>query len=182
MDNKFAFLIQEYEKLKDEQTSRIAFRDQMIYITLVAIGGVFSFVLEKTEYSTALLVLPFVCIVLGWSYIVNDEKISAIGRYCRTVLIPKIESIKESGGFNLIPSWEEFHRSDALRKERKVIQFIIDISLFCVSGIFSIAVFFYLIGDNYKINHIMIAGVEGLCLVYLAYQFYLYSPWNEKRL
>ena len=35
--------LQEYDKLKDEQTSRIGFRDNLLYVTLITIGGILSF-------------------------------------------------------------------------------------------------------------------------------------------
>lgn len=86
----FTFLIMEYEKLKDEQHKHLEFRDHMIYLTLAAIGTVFSFALEKPDLNIALLVLPFLCIVLGWTYLAIDGKISAIGNYIRTCIVPKL--------------------------------------------------------------------------------------------
>lgn len=51
----------------------------MIYLTLAAIGTVFSFLLKKPDFNIALLVLLFLYIVLGWTRLTNDEKISATG-------------------------------------------------------------------------------------------------------
>ena len=124
INNKFLFI--EYDKLKDEQHKRIEFRDHMIYLTLVGIGAVFSFALEKPNFNIAFLVLPFMCIVLGWTYLANDEKISSIGNYIRTVLLPKIQNSNfESNKTN---SWEHFLKSDKRRNQRKLIQLIIDVS------------------------------------------------------
>ncbi len=39
--------LREYEKLKDEQIAQIGFRDNLIYATLVAIGGLLSFALAS---------------------------------------------------------------------------------------------------------------------------------------
>ena len=59
MENKKEdFLISTFEVLKDEQLKRIEFIDRMIYLTLVAIGGIFSFAIENSNYNLALLVLP----------------------------------------------------------------------------------------------------------------------------
>src|SRR4051812_2102577 len=113
--NRIAFLIREYEKLKDEQHKRIEFRDHMIYLTLAAIGGVFSFALERPNMSIAYLVLPFLCIVLGWTYLVNDEKISSIGNYLRSVLIPKIEEVSLVEKVTLKDTWEYYLRKDPKR-------------------------------------------------------------------
>ena len=173
--NKINFLIKEYEKLKDEQRTRIDFRDKMTFITLGSIGGVFSFVIQKPEYFTALLVLPFVCIVLGWTYLTNDDKISEIGTYCKEVLIPKLENLDIESSLSILPSWEDFHRNVIKRKEKKVIQLIIDLGLFCVSAIVSLVVFFCL-GKNFSYPYIILASAEGLLVFYLAYQFIFHSP------
>ena len=82
----------EYEKLKEEQLKRIEFRDQMIYITLGIFGGILSFALSNKTNLYALLVIPWVCLILGWTYIVNDEKISAIGKYIRLTLTEKVKT------------------------------------------------------------------------------------------
>lgn len=170
LNNKFNFLVKEYEKLKDEQHKRIEFRDQMIFITLGAIGGVFSFVVDQPDYVTALLVLPFVCVVLGWTYLTNDERISEIGDYCQKNIIPKIESTDLESKIKLIPSWEEFHRKAPGRKQRKITQVIIDLSIFCLSALFSIAAFFYLNRD-FSTIHILLAILQSLFVLYLVYQF-----------
>lgn len=162
-------IISVYEKLKDEQLKRIEFRDHMVYLTLAAIGGVFSFALTNTNYTTALLVLPFIIFVLGWMYVNNDEKISAIGTYCKDEIIPKLTSIK---------SWEEHNRNADRRKERKVIQLITDWSVFCFSGLFSLVCYYHL---SSEINwvHIVVFGVEILTILFLAYQIYSYSDFNK---
>jgi hypothetical protein len=52
--NLIHFLVTEYWKLKDEQHSRIEYRDHMTYLTLGAIGAVFSFAIEKPDYAVSL--------------------------------------------------------------------------------------------------------------------------------
>jgi len=173
MDTK-SFLIKEYEKLKDEQHKRIEFRDHMIYLTLAAIGGVFSFSLEKPDLNIALLVLPFLCIVLGWTYLRNDEKISAIGKYIRTVFISKIKSSDGADSNLLDDNWEEFLRKDKLRKQRKVFQLFVDLSIFCISGIVSLISFFVL-HDSYNWYYILTAICESLFILFLAIQFIKYA-------
>lgn len=170
LDNKIFFLIKEYEKLKDEQNKRIEFRDHMIYITLGVIGGVFSFVLEKPEFISALLVLPFVNIILGWTYFMNDQKVTEIGSYVKNVLIPKIDGSKSASMFSLIPSWEDFHKHSNKRKEKKIIQLILDLMLFCISSVVSICIFFNL---NTETNgfHITFIVVELIAIIYLAIHF-----------
>ena len=106
--------LHEYNKLKDEQIQRIGFRDNMIYVNLVAVGGVAAFAVSDATYLYVLLVIPWVCFVLGWTYLVNDEKISAIGRYIRLVLVKSLGtklSVSESQLFG----WEIAHRDDNRR-------------------------------------------------------------------
>ena len=50
--------LQEYDKLKQEQTQRIGFRDGMIYTTLGAFGALLSFVVTNNLNYYALLIIP----------------------------------------------------------------------------------------------------------------------------
>ena len=54
----FDCYLKEFEKLKDEQTQRIGYRDNLVYATLIAIGGVFAYSLEKADHFSVMLVLP----------------------------------------------------------------------------------------------------------------------------
>src|SRR5579859_57270 len=83
-------LLVEYEQIKGEQRSRIGFRDNLLYASLVAMAGVVAAALNTKGRADLLLLLPPVSALLGWTYLVNDEKISAIGRYIRTDLAPRL--------------------------------------------------------------------------------------------
>jgi hypothetical protein len=170
VDNKVYFLVKEFEKLKDEQNKRIEFRDHMIYITLGVIGTVFSFILEKPEFNTALLVLPFICIILGWTYLMNDEKVTEIGVYIKNILIPIIEKSKSDPELSLHNNWEVYHKKAHNRASKKVIQLILDIMLFCFSALFSIISFFYF-NNSVKCYHVIIALIESVLILYLASHF-----------
>ncbi len=83
----------EYQAVKAEQTQRIGFRDNMLFVQLAAVGGVVSWSLTHlgdTYGLQALLIVPWVCAILGWAYLVNDHAVSRIGRYAREVLTPRI--------------------------------------------------------------------------------------------
>ncbi|WP_242056765.1 MULTISPECIES: hypothetical protein [Oscillatoriales] len=147
--------LKEYEKLKDEQTQRIGFRDNLLYVTLGAFGAVISFALANTTNYYALLVIPWVCLILGWTYLVNDEKISALGRYIRLNLV---EKIKEQTGHTDIESifgWEIVHRSDRRRKRRKIEQLIIDEITFVFSGVIALVAFRFLVTQFPVTIHIL---------------------------
>ena len=79
----------EYWKLKEEQLKRIGYRDTMIHVQLGAVGAVAAWALMGHGY-LSLLVIPWVCVVLGWTYLFNDDRISAIGKYVRQDLSQRI--------------------------------------------------------------------------------------------
>lgn len=53
----------------------------MIYIILGIFGSIFFFVLLNKINLYVFLVIFWVCLIFGWIYIVNDEKILVIGKY-----------------------------------------------------------------------------------------------------
>ena len=104
-------LLAEYERLKDEQKTRIGFRDNLIYATLASIAAVVAATLSSRGNNALLLLIPPVCLLLGWTYLVNDEKVSAIGRYIRKDLGPRLArrtTLTEAEIFG----WETAHRAD----------------------------------------------------------------------
>ncbi len=130
-------LVLEYKHLKTEQLARIATRDNLIYVTLASLAAVAAATLQ-VGMSHLLLLLPPACLILGWTYLVNDQKVSAIGHHLRTVVIPQIRAELRSD----IPllTWEVQHRGDSRRKVRKVAQLFIDLITFCVPAVAAIAV------------------------------------------
>lgn len=65
--------LKEYDKLKNERMQRIGFRDNLLYVTLVLFGTVLAFALSEKGNPDTLLVLPWVSLVLGWTYLMNDR-------------------------------------------------------------------------------------------------------------
>ena len=97
----FELYLQEYRKLKEEQAQRIGFRDNLLYVTLALFGTVLAFALGDKANPYALLVLPWVSLVLGWTYLVNDQKISAIGQYIRYTLVEKVSNLAGRAGADI---------------------------------------------------------------------------------
>ena len=120
--------VEEYDKIQ-----RIGFRDNLLYATLGIFGAVVSFALSNPANTYALLVVPWVCLVLGWTYVVNDEKISAIGRYIRLILVEKVKDKLAYPEVESLFGREIAHRSDPRRGRRKIQQLVID-ELTAVSG------------------------------------------------
>jgi hypothetical protein len=133
-------LLQEYEKLKAEQLARINARDNLLYVTLASLGAVLAATLQ-TGVSVLLLALPPVGVVLGWTYLMNDEKVSAIGRHIRTVLAPQLASLLAAE----VPvfSWEVGHRGDRGRRWRKGGQLAIDLLTFCAPAVVAVITYWF---------------------------------------
>jgi hypothetical protein len=132
-------LLAEYEQIKEEQRGRIGFRDNLLYVTLASTAAVVLAALQDPGRPALLLLLPPVTFVLGWTYLVNDQKISAIGSYIRTELAPRLAALTPER----LPvfGWEIAHRSDHRRVSRKVIQLAVDLVLFCASALVAIGIY-----------------------------------------
>ncbi|ALC26402.1 hypothetical protein [Streptomyces sp. CFMR 7] len=120
-------LLAEYDRLKEEQKTRIGFRDNLLYVTLavmvtILIGA------AQTDQPAVLLALPAATFILGWTYLVNDQKISAIGSYVRTDLGVRLGAL--AGRRENPFEWETVHRRDARRVQRKIIQCAVDLTAF----------------------------------------------------
>jgi len=170
--------LEEYRKLKDEQISRIGFRDNLIYATLTIFGAIISFIAVNPMSYLPLLIIPWVCFILGWTYLINDDKISAIGIYISTVLSQKIKGSTE---FNDIFEWEKFHISTEGRKRKKFLQLIIDISTFCLPGTVSIVAFDILSKNDVKYIYILMI-LEIIFMTYIFIEFTLQANLKSSKL
>jgi Ca2+/Na+ antiporter len=177
--------LQEYDKLKNEQTQRIGFRDNLLYVTLSVFGGVLAFALDDKVNPYALLVLPWVSLVLGWTYLANDEKISAIGRYIRYTLVEKVSNLACRAGADIgeiesIFGWEIAHRSDSRRKRRKIEQLIMDEIAFVVSGIVALIAFSYMVRQVEWVVQILYWS-ELILLLILGWEIFVYADLAKRR-
>jgi hypothetical protein len=151
-------LVLEYKHLKNEQLARISTRDNLIYVTLASLAAVAAATVQLGK-TPLLLLLPPACLILGWTYLVNDQKVSAIGLHIRTVLIPQIRAALETDA--ALFTWEFEHRADRRRRVRKGGQLGIDLLTFCGPAIAAIAVFFSLAAPPSAV-YIAISAVELL--------------------
>lgn len=171
-------LLKEYEKLKDEQIQRVSFRDNIIYIMLVLVGSVGSFALSQSDKNFALLIIPWICLILGWTYLVNDEKISSIGKYIRTNLTESIRTQLKTSG-KIIFGWEVEHRSDSERLQRKISQVLIDELTFVISGIAAVFVYLFLQQPISWVLVICIGEIIFLCI--LGIEIIKYADFKQGR-
>ncbi|MFD6534119.1 hypothetical protein [Streptomyces sp. NPDC060184] len=169
----------EYQVIKEEQKARIGFRDNLLYVALAAVTAVVA-AAAQSEAPVLLLSLPPVCVVLGWTYLVNDEKISAIGTYIREELGPQLAALSQSGDRQVVVfGWEMAHRSDDRRKSRKLIQLLIDLAAFCLVPLAGL-VAFWTTGE-YDAGLLSVSVIEGLAITGLGVQMLLYarpSSWS----
>ncbi|MHC3475463.1 hypothetical protein ACYF6T_43315 [Streptomyces sp. 7R007] len=164
-------LLAEYQSVKDEQKARIGFRDNLLYVTLTVVAAVIA-AAAQAKQASMLLALPPVCVVLGWTYLVNDEKISAIGRYVRDELAPRLAHLADGGREVEVFGWETAHRGDARRSSRKAIQLAVDLTAFCAVPLAALVVFWSGGGNG---GLITLSVVEALAVAGLGVQVVLYA-------
>ena len=102
-----------------------------------------------------LLVLPWVSLILGWSYLSNDLKISEIGNYMRRDLEPRMQSVIDASNRTLF-GYDHAHGLERYRKTRKFIQLLIDEITFVFSGVSALIVFAILVPERSR-------GINALC-------------------
>jgi hypothetical protein len=151
----------EYQAVKAEQVARINTRDNLIYVTLVAIAATLT-ITHAAGSRGYLLLVPAVAFVLGWTYLANDHMISAIGRYFREH--PRLPGL----------GWETDHPADRRRGSRKAIQLAVDLAVFCGSGAVALAAF-WLAPVPQSALLTLSSAVEAVATAVLAWQFAAYS-------
>src|SRR5690242_2433618 len=71
----------EYRTLKAEQLERIKQRDNFLNLNIVAIGVISSVAIQGSRRDVIWLLIPWVTFILGWVYLSNDDKITAIAQH-----------------------------------------------------------------------------------------------------
>jgi uncharacterized membrane protein len=166
----------EYDKLKAEQTQRIGFRDNLLYVTLGLLGVIIPTALTTPNNNPALLTIPWFTLILGWTYLINDQKITAIGHYIRHTLTDKIKT--KNPDLDSLFGWEINHRSDPRRSRRKIEQLIIDQITFILSGITALITFF-LLTPKPAPGHYILGTIELILLLILATEITLYADLKK---
>lgn len=166
-------LLAEYQTVKDEQKARIGFRDNLLYVTLAVVAAVIA-AAAQAERAAMLLALPPVCVVLGWTYLVNDEKISAIGHYVRDDLGPRLARLAASGDEGPATfGWEAYHRGDTRRRARKAIQTVVDLTAFCAVPLAALIV--YWASEDTGALLVTLSAAEALAVAGLGAQIIAYT-------
>ncbi len=176
----FKIYMEEYSKLKDEQRSRIGFRDNLIYVTLVCIGAILSYATRDPKNYYALLILPISNFILGLTWLLNDEKITSIRKYIQNNLTPCINKLLE-GNDNTIFAWENSHRKGKNRICRKMLQLLANELLYCISGLFSVFLFFHYSETTFFIvSKVSMLGIfEIILLIIIGVKIFIYSDIKD---
>ncbi|MFE9321871.1 hypothetical protein ACIHDR_03565 [Nocardia sp. NPDC052278] len=69
--------------LKSEQLERIKQRDTFLNLNVVALGAISAIAMQSPKTGGVWLVGPWITAILGWAYLSNDDKVSAIARHLR---------------------------------------------------------------------------------------------------
>jgi hypothetical protein len=160
-------LMAEYAALKAEQLARIGTRDNLLYATLAAIGAVLAAALTSRQPACLLLVPPAGAI-LGWTYLVNDLKISAIREYVRADLAPRVADLSCGPAFG----WEHAHLADPLYGTRRAGHLVADLTTFVAGPAAAIVVCLALVsGPAIELSAVSLTAVaETLLIAALTWQ------------
>ncbi|MCC2278962.1 hypothetical protein LKL35_26555 [Streptomyces sp. ET3-23] len=163
-------LLAEYDRMKEEQRARIGFRDNLLYFTLAASTAVLAIAVQNGQ-TQLLLAVPVICLVLGWTYLVNDQKISAVGCYVRDQLGPRLAEL--SGARGAVFGWETYHREGAGRITRKRLQIAVD--LFTYLALPMICVIAFWCSSAVQPLLVIVSLAQTLALPVLGWQFLRYA-------
>ncbi|MET9687711.1 hypothetical protein ABZY81_04450 [Streptomyces sp. NPDC006514] len=163
-------LLAEYDCIKEEQKSRIGFRDNLLYFTLAAATAAVAITVQSGQ-PQLLLAVPVICLVLGWTYLVNDEKISSIGCYIRDQLGPRLGELTAAHG--TVFGWETYHRDDASRTTRKRLQTAVDLLTYLALPMICLTAFWC--SPAARTLLVVVSLAQTLALAVLGWQFLRYA-------
>ncbi|WP_447040751.1 hypothetical protein [Streptomyces sp. DSM 118878] len=169
-------LLVEYEQIKAEQKGRISLRDNLIYAMLAATAAVIAATIPSPSRTALLLLLPPISTLLGWTYLVNDQKISAIGHYVRENLGPQLSAVTEQEG--IVFGWEAAHRQDRRRTSRKRLQLAADLLAFCGGSTAALVAFW--VNGHLTWILLSVSLLEVAALVVLAIQIGIYADLGHR--
>lgn len=125
----------DFSELKSEQIERIKQRDSFVNLSIVSVGVMVSATFSgDTIRYPILLAVPWVSIAFGWSFILNDVKISRLALYFSQV----------SSGSRDEEDWENWRaRQRSTWLENPVIGAFVQFLTFFCPGVAAIIVYFF---------------------------------------
>lgn len=119
-------MLAEYDKLKDEEQERIRTCHGLIAAMATAAAAAAGFAYQLGTVDT-LLVVPGAALVLGWTYLINEERAAEASRHIRQVLGPLFRS--RLGTDVAVFGWEARRRRGG--RWRRATQVGVNLLLFC---------------------------------------------------
>jgi hypothetical protein len=166
----------EYEGLKAEQRGRIGQRDNFLW---TALGGYVAVAagVATTHSFYLLLAAPIVGLVVGWTYLANDIKVSSIKAYVRTGLTSQAmlltDTLRAKEGLpagNRAPfGWERV--GSPRRNSYKRFQLLAELAAFVVPALVALLVLGRQAPPGPHLLVAALAAVETLALVVLVREF-----------
>lgn len=120
----------EYATLKTEQLERIKQRDTFLNLNIVAIGAVTAIAVQGERQASAWLVVPWLSAILGWAYLSNDDKVTAIARHVAA-------SLPHTGA----ATWEAGEKGLLAPRIRHVVDFVVFVLSFVLPTPVAIALY-----------------------------------------
>lgn len=156
----------EYAALKHEQIERIKQRDSFLNVTMGAIALDAAIAVQGPEQAVAWLVVPWISCILGWTYLMNDDKVSALAAHLR--------------GISPSPSWEAGTKGLIPRPVRGIGDFLVFLLAFIFPTPVALVLYDYGRGDGaWSRGVVVLAIVE--CVAALALLVaYAFSAWTRQ--
>jgi hypothetical protein len=161
-----SILLAEYEQIKSEQRERIGFRDNLLYVTLASLAAVGFAAIQSPGRPALLLLVPPVSFVLGWNYLNADQKVSAIGRYIRTDLAPRLSELAPVSA--PVFGWELANQTDPHRLARNAMWLTVDLVVFVLTPLVALAICWAQTGPAVLL--LCVSPLEVAAVAALAYQ------------
>ena len=158
-----AVLVLEYEQLKKEQTTRIGHRDGLVYTTLAAVAAATAAAVSARNLAL-LLLLPPVSVLLGWTHLDNDIKVSAMGRYVRESLAGRLTEL--SGASEPVFGWEIALRANRRRRAHKWMQLLVNLVMVTLIPFAALMVFW--VQQPVQVGLLLVSIAEALLVLTLA--------------
>lgn len=96
----------EHMTLKTEQLERIKQRDTFLNLNIVALGVFAAIAVQNQKQAAAWLVVPWLTAIIGWAYLSNDDKVTAIARHLTATVDTRTAALSwEAGQKGLLPLW-----------------------------------------------------------------------------
>jgi hypothetical protein len=135
-------LLAQYGALKTEQLDRIRYREHLSYLMVTGSGVLLAFALGGSSHARSVLVLPFFGLILGWTYLLSDMKVSAVGSFLRNVLEPELShDVRARRSHQPLLAWEFRHREEQFYTAQKHFQLALDVLLYAVFPAIAVGAF-----------------------------------------